>query len=112
MRTAWQHIDRLHLQVYGPENYLQRLRVYVAGAAGFSSIPVPASVPVANSVALDLKARMERLGITQSELAEHLGKKRCYVSALLNGIRPWPRGDLLDRCEAFVADRERDTGGN
>jgi len=98
--------------VYGPKNYLQRLRQYVATEGGFSSIPVPASVPVANSVALDLKARMERLGITQSELAEHLGKKRCYVSALLNGIRPWPRGDLLDRCEAFVADRERDMGGN
>jgi plasmid maintenance system antidote protein VapI len=49
---------------------------------------------------------MERLGITQTELAEHLGKKRPYVTAVLNGKRPWPDG-MLQRCEAFVACREQ-----
>ena len=111
-QNGWQDIDRLHLRVYGPEDYLQRLRQYVANEGGFSSIPEPAAVPTVGSVELDLKARMDAAGVTQTELAEHLGKKRAYVSALLNGIRPWPRGDLLERCEAFVADRERQTGGN
>jgi len=105
-RTGWQAIDRLHLRLYGPEDYLQRLRGYVVGAAGFRGIQVPASVPVANSVALDLKARMERLGITHAELAEHLGKKRPYVTAVLNEKRPWPDG-MLPRCEEFLAFRER-----
>jgi hypothetical protein len=110
--SRWQDIDRLHLRVYGPEDYLQRLRQYVASAGGFSSIPEPAAVPTVGSVELDLKARMDAAGVTQTELAEHLGKKRCYVSALLNGIRPWPRGDLQERCRAFVADRERQIGGS
>jgi len=106
-RDGWQDVDRLHLRVYGPEDYLQRLRARIADGTGFSSIPEPASVPAVNGVELDLKARMERVGITQAELAEHLGKKRCYISALLNGIRPWPKSDLRERCQAFLADREQ-----
>ena len=49
-RDGWQDVDRLHLRVYGPEDYLQRLREYVADGAGFSSIPEPASVPAVTSV--------------------------------------------------------------
>ena len=71
----------------------------VATAGCFSSIPEPAAVTTVGSVELDLKARMDTAGVTQTELAEHLGKKRCYVSALLNGIRPWPRGDLRSGAE-------------
>jgi len=111
-QNGWQDIDRLHLRVYGPEDYLRRLRQYVASEGGFSSIPEPAAVPTVGSVELDLKARMDTAGVTQTELAEHLGKKRPYVTAVLNGKRPWPRGDLLERCEAFVASRERESGGN
>ncbi len=46
---GWRDVHRLHLRVYGPEDYLQRLRAVRCRCAGFSSIPEPASVPAATA---------------------------------------------------------------
>lgn len=104
-RTEWQSVDRLHVRVYGPEDYLVRLRTYLAHEIGFQSIP---DVPGVGAV--DLLGRMTRLGISKAELAEHVGKSRPYISRLLDGTRPWPDAVLREQCEAFVASRERDAG--
>jgi len=49
---------------------------------------------------------MQLAGITQTELAEYVGKSRSYVAAILNKKRSWPKGDLKQRCDEFVSARE------
>jgi hypothetical protein len=102
-RTEWRSIDRLHLRVYGPEDYLVRLRTHLAHEIGFQSIPDVPGVGAA-----DLHNRMIRLGISKAALAEHVGMSRPYISRVLDGTRPWPNANLREKCEAFVSSRERD----
>jgi hypothetical protein len=104
----------VHLRVYGPEDYLDRCRRLVAQRGCFSDIPggvtaatAPESGPLLGDPNLDLKVRLHRAGLTQQNLARHLGVSAAFVSDVLNGKKHWPQG-MRDRAEALIAgDLER-----
>lgn len=95
-RHGWEDLDKLSLRVYGPEDYLQRLRRYFEKQGGFSTIPghrdeAGLGGDVQRSKA-NLRVRMQQACVTQRELAGYLGIAQPFVSQLLNGQRSWPDG--------------------
>ena len=107
--NALNSLREIHLRVYGPEDYLDRCRRLLAERGQFLTIPgggvnetVPDTAPLLGDANLDLKVRLRRAGLTQQDLASHLGVSAAFVSKVLNGKRPWPEG-LRERAEAFVA---------
>jgi hypothetical protein len=52
---------------------------------------------------VELRVALRQAGVSQGELAAHLGRSRPFVNKLLNGKR-WPEG-LLARARAFLAAR-------
>ena len=102
-------ISEIHLRIYGPENYLDRLRTLLADGGQFSVIPggqvneiTPSQAPLLGNVNLDLKVRLRRAGLTQQALADYLGVSKGFISDVLNGKKAWPAG-MLERAEKFVA---------
>jgi hypothetical protein len=51
---------------------------------------------------VDLAVRLRRAGLSQQNLASHLGVSAAFLSAVLSGKKPWPPG-MRERAEAFVA---------
>jgi hypothetical protein len=98
-------LEALHVRVYGPADYLGRLRRYFEDRGRFASIPGAAPGGPSRPGLLDLASRMARAGMTQGELASRLGVSHPFVSKVLGGVRPWPTG-MRERAEAFVAARE------
>jgi hypothetical protein len=106
---ALDSLSDVHLRIYGPEDYLDRLRGLLTEGGQFSIIPgsdseaaSPAEASLLDNPNLDLKLRLRRAGLTQQALAAHLGVKPPFVSDVLNGKKPWPPGQL-ERAEEFVA---------
>jgi hypothetical protein len=106
----------LCLRFYLPEDYLARWRQLIAGkvAAGDGSGPAEdapgaagelPSGPASEREVLDLRVALSRLGLSQAELAAHLGRKPSFVSRLLAGEKKWPAG-LLEKAQELVASRE------
>jgi hypothetical protein len=112
-RSSFEVLDPLHLRIYGPEDYLDRLRSFFAEKGSFTSIP-GGSPPQARSAGtadagevgpLSMAARMRRAGVTHQELADHLGRERSVVTRMLNKQITWPNG-LKQRAEAYVSSIE------
>lgn len=84
-------LHRVHLRVYGPTDYLARLRGYYASECGFSVIPasaaeLAATVPNTGDAA-ELAMQLRELGMKQTELAGALGISQPMVSKVLAGTK-------------------------
>ena len=69
--------------------------------------PIPSPVPpdaedLLADAGVDLRVRLRRAGLSQQDLARHLGVSAAFLSAALGGKKPWPPG-MRVRAEAFVA---------
>jgi hypothetical protein len=103
-----ERLQEVHLRIYGPEDYLERCRRFIAERGSFAAIPGE-NTPVVTSPSqallddegLDLRIRMKQKGITLNELARHLGISKPFVSAALNGKKSWPP-DMKERIESYV----------
>jgi hypothetical protein len=102
-------LNDIHLRIYGPEDYLDRVRSLVAARGQFASIP---GAPSGQGMApgsllgdpnLELKMRMHQKGLSQDDLARQLGVSKSFVSKLLSGTKMWPEG-MWERAEAVVRD--------
>ncbi len=108
MSDGLNRLNEIHLRVYGPEDYLDRVRGFLAEERHFSAIPgadstqQPATGVLLGDVNLDLKVRLQRAGLSQDDLARHLGKTKGFISQLLSGKKQWPEG-MRERAEAFIA---------
>ena len=112
-RRGYAALGRLHLRVYGLEDYLDRLRRHFEQAGGFSCIPSNAKelapVTEAHTVQVELIERLRGLGMTQKEVASALGVNQSMVSKILSGE---PLSDRLrPRVEALLAARNRGREG-
>jgi hypothetical protein len=113
---GWQGLSQVHLRVYGPEDYLDRCRRVLAERGGFSTIPGADGLPLSTDTevlladpGVDLRVRLQRAGLSQDDLARHLGVSKSFVSKLLAGKKAWPEG-MRERAEAFVAGSAPATG--
>jgi hypothetical protein len=48
---------------------------------------------------------MDRAGVTQTELGEHLGCTQQFLSKVATGKRRWPQG-MRERAEAYLKEKE------
>ncbi len=97
---------RVHLRVYGREDYLARCRDHFARQGKFAEISgagVPSTVENSN-IASPLAVRIQQAGIRQVELARLLRISQPRVSQLVNSARPWPR-PYQRRVEELIARR-------
>jgi plasmid maintenance system antidote protein VapI len=94
------------LRFYLPAEYLTNWRQQVARAVAG---PEVALAPSPDRQLPELRAAVRRLGITQQELADHLGRHRTAVNKLLRGQRCSER--LLRAAWAFVRSREGPQAG-
>jgi len=99
-------LNEIHIRVYGPEDYLERCREVLAERGEFLNIPggtggVIEADGLLGDDNVDLKVRMQRAGLTQDELARHLGVTKSFVSKVLKGRKQWPEG-MRARAEAFM----------
>jgi len=97
----------IHLRIYGPEDYFERLRRHYEQAGHFECIPgaegqrADQPIPTGN---LDFGMRMHMANVTQVELAAHLGVSQPFMSQLINNKKPWPPGTLA-KAEEFLSSR-------
>jgi hypothetical protein len=93
-RSHRDELTSMHLRVFGPEDYEQRLRDYLAERGGFSQIPggntLSTRVPASEDNTGNLNTRILILGVTQTELASYLQVSKSFVSQLSRGARRWP----------------------
>jgi hypothetical protein len=108
LSNALNKLNEIHLRVYGPEDYLDRVRGVLAEEGHFSAIPgadsvsAPAPGVLLNDANLDMRVRLQQAGLSQDDLARHLGVSKSFVSKLLNGKKAWPEG-LQEQATAFIA---------
>jgi hypothetical protein len=101
-------LNEIHLRVHGPEDYLDRVRGVLAEEGHFSAIPgggaasAPTSGVLLGDANLDMRVRLQQAGLSQDDLAGHLGKSQAFISQLLSGKKHWPEG-LREQAEAFIA---------
>jgi hypothetical protein len=101
-------LNEIHLRVYGPEDYLDRVRGVLAEEGHFSAIPgadstsPPAPGVLLNDANLDMRVCLQQAGLSQDDLARHLGVSKSFVSKLLNGKKVWPER-MRERAEALIA---------
>jgi hypothetical protein len=102
-------LNQIHLRVYGPEDYLDWCRAVLEERGGFSTIPggdgspiPPDAEDLLADAGIDLRVRLRRAGLSQQDLARHLGVSAAFLSAALSGKKPWPPG-MRERAEAVVA---------
>lgn len=74
---------------------------------GVTEQPQTASEPVCQAplqemTGAELKRELDRLGKTQTELAEALGVTRGYVSKLIKGTKPYT-AELQEQCGAILS---------
>ena len=97
-------LEDISLRVYGPEDYHVRLRRYFE-EKGSMRLPAPGEIEDAQAGEGRGEGRiaekMSRSGVTQAELAGHLGCTQQFLSKGLNGRRSWPEG-MLGRAEAYL----------
>jgi hypothetical protein len=93
-----QKLRSLCLRLYVREDYLARWRRLATEAVAGHAAPEPGP----GEGLVELRVAMRRAGVSQGELATHLGRSRSFVTKLLNGRKPWPKG-LLARARAFLA---------
>jgi hypothetical protein len=101
-------LGQVHLRIYGPEDYLQRLRRALEERGDFSVIPGGDGPPIPpEGDALlgdgggDLRVQLRQAGLSQEDLARHLGVSESFVSQVLNGKKQWP-AVMRERAEAFL----------
>ncbi len=56
-----------------------------------------------------IEAMMERAGVTQTELGEHLGCTQQFLSKVATGKRRWPSG-MREKAEAYLKETEKEAG--
>ncbi len=90
-------IEDVSLRVYGPEDYHVRLRRYFE-EKGSLRLPVPGEIEEAAVGECGRDGQigdlMSRAGVTQKELAGHLGCTRQFLSKVQIGLRKWPESEL------------------
>jgi hypothetical protein len=99
-RRPLHQLRSLCLRFYVREDYLTRWRQLAGEAVAGHAAP---SEPDTEGGPLELRVALRRAGVSQGELAAHLGRSRSFVTKLLNG-KPWPEG-LLAQARAFLASR-------
>ncbi len=102
-------IEDVSLRIYGPEDYHVRLQRYFE-EKGSLRLPAPGAIEDAG-VGEDrggegrIGERMSRNGVTQAELAGHLGCTQQFLSKVATGKRKWPVG-MRERAEAYLREKE------
>lgn len=117
-------LDHCLLRVFTRDDYLSRWRGYFARKLGFSFIPGGeengAVAPVAALAgpmikdANDLQCWMTKVGMTDQELADQLGKSREWVSQQRSGKKKWSPGfaaSVNALIEKLASERKADLGG-
>jgi hypothetical protein len=106
--SALKTLSEVHLRIYGPEDYLERCRKMLADLGQFTSIPggtggeaAMGSGVLMGDINIDVRVRLQRAGLSQEDLARHLGVSKSFISKVLNGKKPWPEG-MREQAEAFV----------
>src|SRR5262249_1392814 len=81
MSNGLKSLNQIHLRIYGPEDYLERCRSVLAERGGFSAIPgsdispiLPDTDVLLADPGVDLRVRLQQAGLSQDDLARHLGK--------------------------------------
>jgi hypothetical protein len=117
LSSGLKSLNQIHLRIYGPEDYLERCRCVLAERGGFSAIPGSDSSPILPDTdvlladpGVDLRVRLQRVGLSQDDLAQHLGVSKSFISKLLGGKKAWPEG-MWQRAEAFVEAATDASGG-
>ena len=97
---GFQTVLKVHLRVYAPADYEDRIRAYIAVQGGFSQIPGPGGREVASA---DSMANLIRVsGMPQVKLAELLGISASHLSNLVCGRRQW-NVDLVQQCRTILS---------
>jgi hypothetical protein len=93
-------LDRLHLRIYGPEDYLARW----SALFGWPACVTTALRPVASDRSAEVQAGLRGLGMSLRELARALEVDASFLSKIFNGKKPWPEG-LLRRAQGALERR-------
>jgi hypothetical protein len=103
-------IEELSVRIYGPPDYHDRLRRYLE-QQGRMRIPSPngtaesALTEDLHRPNQDFRMRMQRLRMSQAELARTLGCSQPFLSKVFACDRPWPDG-MFEQAEGRVAEAE------
>jgi len=93
---GWETLQNVHLRVYGPEDYLDRLREHYAAQGNMTGIPgAAAEAPASRDSSGDFTQRLLCCGLSQREIAKEIGCRQSFLSQCLHGKRRWP--DRLKR---------------
>jgi hypothetical protein len=115
---GWQPLDRVHLRVYAPSDYLERWREQLASGANFADLPRVAGTTAPDPVAspgsapgwktglpaLDLALEVQRHNVKQKDLARHLGVSPAFVCQVLKGLKRVP-DEMLRKARDFLTAR-------
>jgi hypothetical protein len=99
------------VRVYGPPDYPDRLRRFLE-VQGKMRIPKPDEAAEARGeaarteTAAPFRLRMHEAGVTQRELAGHLGCSQQFVAQILGKRRAWPPG-MQDKADAYLRQQEK-----
>src|SRR5262249_19790152 len=120
---GWKLLDRVHLRVYAPSDYLERWREQLARGADFAHLPrgsgATAPRPVASPglarrwktglPSLDLALEVQRHNVKQKDLAGHLGVSPAFVCQVLKGQKRMPE-EMLQLAREYLAARDGNGG--
>ena len=84
-------LEKVHLRVYGPEDYLDRLRAYYATVGNMARIPGAAAESTTSPRSSgDVAQTLLCCGLSQRQIAHELGCSQPYLNQCVHGKRPWP----------------------
>ena len=111
-KACWPKLAAVHLRIFGPENYADRIRACLAEAGGFALLPNGAGDGKTNTPASsdsDLVVSLARWKITQTEIAKRLGITQPSVSDFMHGRRRWPER-VRQEVGKMILERAAETG--
>lgn len=113
---CWSALTAVHLRIYAPEDYLERMRACLEKAGGFEAVCDANSIEnnhdesnIGGGLGADLAMEIARLKIRQKEIAMRAGITQSSVSQFLNGRRPWPDRVRKEIETMIVAKRQAQT---
>lgn len=109
-QVCYQALRTVHLRIYAPEDYSQRIRACLEKAGSFATAQKDNNAvpfPIARARREDLPMVLNRLRIRQVEIARRAEIAQPSVSAFMTGKRPWPNR-VLKVVDAMIAERSAD----